>query len=129
MRTRLHDASPPYAGWTALSVVLLALGVSAAKIASAQRVAPTLREPGQAVRVYEGVSNTGEFQQALDRAVAGAMRALPGADRMVRYRVRDITGEQGGIRGVNTLRVTIEVNGDERRAADGRAVDGGAVEG
>jgi hypothetical protein len=72
---------------------------------------------GQTVRVYEGVSTEGDFQQALDRAVARALRALPGADRMIQYRVREITGEQGGIRGLNTVRVAIEVTGEDGRPA------------
>jgi hypothetical protein len=62
--------------------------------------------------LFEGVSARGSVQEALDHAVAEALRSLPGADRMVRYRVREITGESGGIRGVNTVRVTIEMNGD-----------------
>lgn len=60
------------------------------------------------LRTYEGVSARGDFQEALNSAVAQALHALPGADRMVRYRVRDITGQQGGIAGVNLLRVTVE---------------------
>lgn len=72
------------------------------------------REPA-AVRLFEGVSMRGSVQEALDHAVAEALRSLPGADRMVRYRVREITGESGGIRGVNTVRVTIEMNGDSPR--------------
>lgn len=66
-------------------------------------------EAPETVRLYEGVSPRGEFQEALNAAVAKALGALPGADRMVRYRVREITGEQGGIAGANTLRVVIEV--------------------
>jgi hypothetical protein len=62
--------------------------------------------------LFEGVSTRGSVQEALDHAVAEALRSLPGADRMVRYRVRDITGESGGIRGVNTVRVSIELTGD-----------------
>jgi hypothetical protein len=47
--------------------------------------------------------------EALQNAVAAALRSLPGADRLVRYRVRDITGESGGIAGLNLVRVTIEL--------------------
>jgi hypothetical protein len=66
------------------------------------------REPAVG-RVFEGSSLRGSVQEALDHAVAEALRSLPGADRMVRYRVREITGEAGGIRGVNTVRVAIEL--------------------
>jgi hypothetical protein len=63
--------------------------------------------------VFEGESPRGDFQVALDDAVRQALRAEPGADRMVRYRVREITGEQGGIAGRNILRVAIEVAAEE----------------
>ena len=96
----------------AAGVVLLGVGVAGAQVGG-DRGAPA-RDTG-ALRVYTGVSNQGDIQEALDDAVARALRALPGADRMVQYRVRDITGEQGGIRGANVLRVTIEVTGDEAR--------------
>lgn len=75
------------------------------------------REPLAAVRLFEGISARGSVQEALDHAVAEALRSLPGADRMVRYRVREITGESGGIRGVNTVRVTIELTGDSAPVA------------
>src|SRR5688572_297177 len=81
------------------------------------------RDPGRGVRIFEGVSDKGEFQEALDDAVNRALRSLPGADRMVRYRVREITGEHGGIRGANIVRVQIEVPGDEARPAAGPGLD------
>jgi hypothetical protein len=100
--------SAPVAAAVAAGAVLFSFAVASAQV----RTQP--REP-QGIRVYQGVSDTGEFQQALDRAVAAALRAQPGADRMVRYRVREITGEQGGIAGVNSLRVEIEVSDDRSR--------------
>lgn len=75
------------------------------------------REPAAAVRLFEGISTRGSVQEALDHAVAEALRSLPGADRLVRYRVRDITGESGGIRGANTVRVTIELTGEAPRVS------------
>lgn len=102
----------------AAGVVLLSVGVAGAQVGR-----ETSGRDAGALRVYTGISNQGDIQEALDDAVARALRALPGADRMVQYRVRDITGEQGGIRGANILRVTIEVTGDEvrppRRGQDG----------
>lgn len=77
--------------------------------------------PAAQIRVFEGVSDRGTFQEALDRAIGDAQRSLPGADRMVRYKVRDITGEAGGIRGGNRLRVTIEVPDED--AGPGRPDD------
>jgi hypothetical protein len=73
------------------------------------------RDRGQTVRVFEGESARGDFQAALDDAVRQALRSLPGADRLVSYRVREITGEQGGIRGANIIRVAIETTAEEGR--------------
>jgi hypothetical protein len=70
------------------------------------------RDPGLSVRVFEGTSDRGELQEALDDATRRALRSLPGADRTVDYRVREISGQAGGIRGVGTLKVAIEVVDD-----------------
>jgi hypothetical protein len=93
--------------WPLLALVALA----AAGTLGAQpgRTQEGARPGSPGPRVYEGVSRRGDFQEALNDAVERALRALPGADRMVRYRVREITGERGGFAGVNVLRVTIEV--------------------
>jgi len=99
------------AAWMLTACGTLGLLVTAGAQVLRERPAPrpAVRDTGRAVRMYEGTSTRGLFQEALDDAVKQALRALPGADRMVRYRVRDITGEQGGIRGANLLRVSIEV--------------------
>ncbi|MFN3649947.1 MAG: BsuPI-related putative proteinase inhibitor [Armatimonadota bacterium] len=89
-------------------LLLLVGAISGAQVARDLQPAPAGRT--ETIRVYEGVSRQGSVQEALDAAVARALRALPGADRMVRYRVREITGEQGGITGANIVRVEIEVN-------------------
>jgi len=68
---------------------------------------------GEPLRIFEGTSTRGSLQEALNDASARALRSLPGADRMVRYRVREITGEHGGIAGRNTIHVSIEVPGAE----------------
>ena len=59
--------------------------------------------------VYTGTSRRGSLQEALETAVGQAARAQRGADRLVRYRVREITGEQGGIAATNTVSVSIEL--------------------
>jgi len=71
------------------------------------------RDTSRAVRLFEGVSARGDLQDALDDASSRALRALPGADRLVQYRVREITGEAGGIRGGGAVKVVIEVASDE----------------
>jgi hypothetical protein len=76
--------------------------------------------PDRGGGTYVGTSPRGDLQEALNDAVERALRARPGADRMVRYRVREITGERGGIAGVNVLRVTIEVAGETSIRPPGR---------
>jgi Intracellular proteinase inhibitor len=88
------------------AAALLAAGTAGAQRARSARGA---RPPQPAARTFEGVSQHGNLQEALNDAVAKALKSLPGADRMVRYRLREVTGEQGGIAGVNVVRVTIEV--------------------
>lgn len=82
--------------------------------AQVDRRAPASREPASSVRIVEGYSDRGVFQEAIEDATARAVRGLPGADRMIRYRVREITGESGGIRGGGTMRVSIEVPSEGR---------------
>ena len=95
--------------------LLAALALMAAYAVQAQPERRPSREshPVARQRVFEGTSRKGSVDEALQNAVAAALRSLPGADRMVRYRVRDITGESGGIAGLNVVRVTIELPAEE----------------
>ena len=54
-----------------------------------------------------GTSNKGNLQEALDIAIATALRNASGADRLVRWKLECVTGEQGGIAGINQLTVEI----------------------
>lgn len=85
-------------------------------VAGAQIFPPVLR-PGTGGRAYTGTSETGDFQAALRNAIANAQRSLPGRDRLIRYRVREITGENGGIQGLNRVQVSIELT-DDRGPSD-----------
>jgi hypothetical protein len=102
-----------------IGIPALILAVAAATGTAAQSIQLDVpdrggrRESTQPLRMYGGVSNRGLLQEAIDDAVAKALRAQPGADRLVRYRVRDISGESGGIRGGSIIRVVIEVEGDD----------------
>lgn len=93
----------------ALSALFLLIAVAAAQQPRIRPVTPAAQPQGRPAPAFQGVSNRGSFQEALDAAVARASRALPGADRMVRYRVTRVSGEQGGIRGIHILRVDIEL--------------------
>lgn len=89
------------------------IGIGSAKAQGVRGSTPVGGADSRMLRLYEGASERGSVQEALDRAVAAALTSLPGADRMVRYRVRDITGEHGGIAAVNRVRVSIEVQDSE----------------
>jgi hypothetical protein len=94
-------------------LVAWGLGLCAAAtivgVTSAQGLQDRDRSDSGTVRLYDGISTRGNLQDALNDAVDRALRGLAGADRMVRYRVREITGEQGGITGRNVVGVSIEV--------------------
>jgi flavin-binding protein dodecin len=99
--------------WTAsIAAGVLLLGVAGAQVG---RFPAFPTRPDSREDVYEGTSDRGSIQQALDNAVDRAARDLPGADRLVRYRVLDISGEQGGIRGLNVVRVRIELTDESPR--------------
>src|SRR6266508_3624937 len=106
--------------WAWLPLLVLPLAGVAAQVERGQR----LSRP-QPARVYEGVSQRGQLQEALDDAVRRAARSQPGADRLVRWRLAEITGEAGGIRGLNTVRVRIEMNDEVPRPPSGPGTPGG----
>jgi hypothetical protein len=61
-------------------------------------------------RSFEGESDDGKVQNALDNALGKVSAALPEggvADASATWRLLALTGELGGIRGVRVVRVTI----------------------
>src|SRR3954467_190309 len=57
---------------------------------------------------FSGVSKKGNIQEALDDAIKKALEAAPGADRQVKWKVKEVSGVHGGIVPLNTLTVEIE---------------------
>ena len=57
---------------------------------------------------FTGTSNHGNFQEALDHAIAPAQAAEPGADMITKWRLETVKGEAGGIAGIRHLTVEIE---------------------
>ena len=55
----------------------------------------------------EGTSNKGDFQQALRAAISSAMKAEPGSDRLVSWRLQEVNGQEGSIAGISTCVVKI----------------------
>jgi hypothetical protein len=58
-------------------------------------------------RTFTGTAKNGNIQKALEAAIKAAQQAAPGADRLVNWTVKEISGRQGGIAGFNEATVTI----------------------
>jgi len=56
---------------------------------------------------FRGTSK-GNFQEALDKAIAKAENSTGGADIIIKWTFVSANGEKGGITGKNSLTVTIE---------------------
>lgn len=55
---------------------------------------------------FEGTSNEGDFNEALQRAIAAALEGL--SSTLVTWRLLEVSGENGGFTLANNLTVTIE---------------------
>lgn len=66
---------------------------------------------------FEGTSDSGNFQQALDQAVQRALDSSGAADDRLTWKLESVSGESGGIAGINKLTVTIygELDSDRER--------------
>jgi hypothetical protein len=89
-------------GMGASGSVLLALTGEAG--AGARRPKPR----GATRATYRGTSKKGNLQEALDLAVQAAQKAAPGADWQVAWTLKEVSGREGGIAGLNEVTVTIE---------------------
>jgi hypothetical protein len=56
-------------------------------------------------QMFKGTSEKGDFQEALSNAVDSALSG--GADKLVRWRLYEVTGEKGGLHGINSITVKI----------------------
>ena len=57
---------------------------------------------------FKGTSHTGDIKEALASAIAKAAAGDTGADSLIKWRLSDIKGQQGGFVGNSELTVTIE---------------------
>lgn len=57
---------------------------------------------------FEGTSDKGNFQEALDHAIAAAQAAEPGQDFITNWRLGSVRGEKGGFAPRNVITVEIE---------------------
>jgi hypothetical protein len=64
---------------------------------------------------FEGTSNRGDFQEALTNAVDNALNSASGADMLIAWELEKVTGERGGIAGVDNITVTIQTRTDSKK--------------
>ncbi|HKQ62990.1 MAG TPA: hypothetical protein VJS92_16990 [Candidatus Polarisedimenticolaceae bacterium] len=83
--------------------VALAVWITVPSGASAAAIAAACPNPG----VFSGTDTNGQFQAALDNAIAAAQACVPCCDRIVSYRVVNTTGRVGGIAGLDEITVQI----------------------
>ena len=62
-----------------------------------------------ALKTFKGTSKQGNVQKALDAAIQAAQQAAPGADRQVIWKLKSVTGRQGGLVATNEATVAITV--------------------
>ena len=61
-------------------------------------------------KTFDGKSAKGNYQEALSDAVHKAAQSTSVPDDLVTWRLREATGENGGIAGLNNITVTIEAS-------------------
>jgi hypothetical protein len=59
-------------------------------------------------KLFSGSSRKGNFEEALADAITKARASAPGADRQVRWTLKEVSGVNGGIDPLNILTVEIE---------------------
>src|SRR5437899_2322643 len=95
-----------------LVVVLVSLCCATAVVATStttkKTYASTPKSPPEAV-TFTGTSDKGDFEDALGVAVQSAMESRKGtADAMIEWKLKSVSGVNGGIAGFRKLTVTIE---------------------
>jgi len=62
---------------------------------------------------FTGTSESGDFHEALRNAINAAIEATGVADALIKWKLVYVTGESGGITGLDILNVTIQTLGPE----------------
>ena len=78
---------------------------------SADRSADRAGSAAARRRNFEGTSARGNVQEAVTKAVEAAVKSLPGADRLVQWELVKLSGQKGGIQGLDEVKATIRTTG------------------
>jgi hypothetical protein len=60
-----------------------------------------------ALKTFKGTAKNGNLQKALDAAIQAALKSATGSDRMVTWRLKAVSGRQGGIAAFREVTVAI----------------------
>jgi hypothetical protein len=60
-------------------------------------------------RSFVGKSARGDLQEALSDAINKAAESSSAPDGLLKWKLSEVTGEKGGIAGLNNMAVTVEV--------------------
>jgi hypothetical protein len=60
------------------------------------------------VKTFKGTSKAGNVQKALDLALQAAQQAAPGADRIIEWTLKEVSGRRGGLTGLKETTVVIK---------------------
>jgi hypothetical protein len=88
------------------AVGLAAAGAAALAAGSARAQEQPRKKGGR--KPFSGSSRKGNFEEALADAINKARASAPGADRQVRWTLKEVSGVNGGIDPLNILTVEIE---------------------
>jgi hypothetical protein len=89
------------------AVKLTATGAAAALVAGRAEAQDSASQEYK--KTFSGSSRKGDIQEALAAAIQEAHKAMPGADRQVRWTLKKVSGVNGGIDPLNIATVEIEV--------------------
>lgn len=68
------------------------------------------------LKTFEGSSNNGNLQEALEDAIGQAQQSTTIADWLTEWTLKSVAGRRGGIAGLNQVAVTIEAPVPSKRS-------------
>ncbi len=80
-------------------------------VSEAQDAKPSLikAKKNSTAVVYEGISDKGDLNLAVQVAVDKALADQRGADRLIEWELQTVSGRKGGIKGTNEIHVAIRL--------------------